>query len=166
VCTAILPCMDISSQAEFAADPSTVYTMMTTKEYLDKVCAATRASDYDVTVSGVTTKTSRTLPAPEMAARFTGPTLQVVEEIVWGDASADGSRVGALKLTVPGQPLSMNGTMSIKPGGPGTVVALDAELKVSIPLLGKKLEQSAAPAVTSGFRTHQGVGNTWLAERS
>ena len=157
--------MDITSQAEFAADPSSVYSMLTTKEYLIKVCEATRATNHDVTVDGSTTVTSRALPAPEMAARFTGPTLTVVEQTVWGDAAADGSRVGALKLTVSGQPVTMNGTMSIRPGGAGTVLALQAELKVAIPLLGKKMEQAAAPAITSGFRTHQSVGSTWLADQ-
>ncbi|HET7476495.1 MAG TPA: DUF2505 domain-containing protein [Dermatophilaceae bacterium] len=156
--------MDITSQAEFAADPTTVYTMMTTKEYLEKVCEATRATEYEVTVTDSTTVTARSLPAPEMAARFTGPTLRVVEEIAWGDAALDGSRVGALKLTVPGQPLSMNGTTTITPGGPGSVMTMKAELKVSIPLLGRKLEQAAAPAVTSGFRTHQRVGGAWLTD--
>jgi hypothetical protein len=45
------------------------------------------------------------------------------------------------------------------------VLALQAELKVAIPLLGKKMEQAAAPAITSGFRTHQAVGSTWLADQ-
>ena len=34
---------------------------------------------------------------------------------------------------------------------------------MAIPLLGKKLEQSSAPAVLAGFRTQQQVGNDWLA---
>jgi Protein of unknown function (DUF2505) len=42
-------------------------------------------------------------------------------------------------------------------------VALEGELKVNIPLLGRKLEESSAPAVLAGFRTQQQVGDRWLA---
>lgn len=157
--------MDITSQAEFDADPETVYAMLTTKEYLDRVCEATRATEYESSVSGSSTRTRRVLPAPDIAAKFTGSTLTVVEEVAWGAPDADGSRVGQLTLTVPGQPLTMNGTMTLRPAGSGSALALDAQLKVAIPLLGKKIEQAAAPPITSGFRTHQSVGRTWLAER-
>ena len=34
---------------------------------------------------------------------------------------------------------------------------------MNIPLLGRKLEESSAPAVLAGFRTQQQVGDRWLA---
>ena len=40
---------------------------------------------------------------------------------------------------------------------------VSGELKVAIPLLGRKLEESAAPAVMAGYRTQQEVGDRWLA---
>jgi hypothetical protein len=39
-------------------------------------------------------------------------------------------------------------------------------VKVAIPLLGRKLEQAAAPAVTAGYETQQEVGDKWLARNS
>jgi Protein of unknown function (DUF2505) len=156
--------VDISSTAEFAADPDRVYAMMTDREYLEQVCVASQASAYDVSVTGPTTKTSRTLQAPAAAAKFTGPELTVVEEVVWGPDAGNGERRGTVKLTVTGQPVTMNGTMTIEAGGPGSVVHLTGVLKVAVPLLGRKLEESAAPAVLAGFRTQQKVGNTWLTD--
>lgn len=155
--------MDISSTIEFAADPDRVFAMMTDSAYLEKVCVASEASEYDVSATGAKTRTSRTLQAPASAARFTGPTLNVVEDVAWGPDEGDGSRKGALKLSVPGQPVTLNGTMALSPGGPGTVVVLTGQLKVAIPLLGRKLEESAAPAILAGFRVQQKVGNEWLA---
>lgn len=160
--------MDISSTAEFAADPDRVYAMMIDRDYLEQVCQASEATEYDVSVAGTKTRTSRTLNAPASAAKFTGPQLTVVEEVTWGPDRGEGSRDGTVKLTVPGQPVTMNGTMTIKPGtisagGPGTVVQLTGQLKVAIPLLGKKLEESAAPAVLAGFKTQRKVGAAWLA---
>jgi hypothetical protein len=34
---------------------------------------------------------------------------------------------------------------------------------VAIPLLGKKLEESTAPAILAGFQTQQRVGDQWLS---
>lgn len=155
--------MDISSRAEFAADPTQVFSMLTDEGFLRQVCEASGSLAFEVTASDSTTKTSRTLPAPDSAKKFTGPTLTVVEEIVWGAASADGGRTGQLKLAVPGQPVAMNGTVQLAQGGAGSTVELAGVLKVNIPLVGKKLEQSAAPAVLAGFRKQQEVGNSWLA---
>ena len=53
---------------------------------------------------------------------------------------------------------------SSPPAAPGTVAELTGDLKVAIPILGKKLEQSAAPAILAGFRTQQKVGDSWLAK--
>lgn len=155
--------MDITSRAEFTADPDRVHRMLLTKEYLDQVCVASHAVSYDCTVEGTTTRCRRELPAPDQAARFTGPTLTIVEEVAWGAADGDGRRTGQVSLTVPGQPMTMNGTVTLSPGGAGSVVELDADLKVNIPLLGKKLEQAAAPAVLEGLKVQEDVGRDWLA---
>jgi hypothetical protein len=68
-------------------------------------------------------------------------------------------------MTVLGQPVTLRGTLNLTPGGRGTKVDLTGELKVAIPLLGRKLEQSSAPAVLAGFRTQQRVGDRWLTKQ-
>ena len=105
----IMSAMDISSHLDFAAQPTDVYAMMTDQKYLEEVCVASGSLSYHVSVEGSTTKTSRTLPAPDSAARFTGPKLTVNEEVVWGDPSSDGSRSGAVTMTVLGQPVTFRG---------------------------------------------------------
>jgi hypothetical protein len=155
--------MDITTRLEFAAPPDEVFTMLTDRGYLDEVCRATESVRHDVEVSGSTTRTSRSFPAPESVARFTGSELTVSEETTWGQAGADGSRTGALVMDVKGQPVSMRGQLQLAPGGAGTVVQLSGDLKVAIPLLGKKIEQSTAPTVLAGFSKQQEVGDRWLA---
>lgn len=155
--------MNISSHLEFAAQPAGVYAMMTDQKFLEEVCAASGSLSYHVSVEGSTTRTSRTLPAPDSAARFTGPQLTVNDEIVWGDPSADGSRSATVTMTVLGQPVTFKGNQQLAAGGRGSVVDVGGELKVAIPLLGRKLEESAAPAVMAGYRTQQEVGDRWLA---
>ena len=155
--------MDVSTRAEFPASPAEVFAMMTDQGYLEEVCRASDAADYHVSVDGSTTRTRRTLPAPADAARFTGPHLTIDDEVVWGPEEVDGSRTGRVSMTVSGQPVSMRGEMRLAPGGAGTTAELTGELKVAVPILGKKLEQSAAPAVLANFRTQETVGRTWLA---
>jgi hypothetical protein len=155
--------MDISTGLDFAAPPADVYAMMIDQRYLEEVCVASESISYDVSVSGSTTRSSRTLASPESAARFTGPQLTVVEEVAWSEAGPDGSHTGTMSMTVTGQPVSLKGTLRLRPGGRGTTVDLNGELKVAIPLLGRKLEQSSAPAVLAGFRTQQRVGDRWLS---
>ena len=154
--------MDISTHLDFAAEPDAVFAMMTDQAYLEEVCVASESISYDASVSGSTTKTSRTLAAPESAARFTGAELTVKEEVDWGGAGAGGARTANLTMTVLGQPVTLKGRLQLAPGGRGTIVDLTGELKVAIPFLGKKLEQAAAPAVLAGFRTQQRVGDRWL----
>ena len=155
--------MNISSHLDFAAQPADVYAMMTDQKYLEEVCDASGSLSYHVSVDGSTTRTSRTLPAPDSAARFTGPKLTVNDEIVWGSPSPDGSRNATVSMTVLGQPVTFKGNQQLLAGGRGSIVDVTGELKVAIPLLGRKLEESAAPAVMAGYRKQQEVGNRWLA---
>jgi hypothetical protein len=137
--------------------------MMTDQKYLEEVCVASGSLGYNISVEGSTTKTSRTLRAPDSAARFTGPELTVNDEIVWGEPSSDGSRSATVRMTVLGQPVTFRGQQQLSAGSRGSLVDITGELKVAIPLLGRKLEESAAPAVMAGFRTQQAVGDQWLA---
>ena len=155
--------MDITTRLEFEAAPTEVYAMLTDAQFLDEVCQATASSSYDVDVAGSTTRTTRSFPAPDGVARFTGSTLTVTEETVWGEPAADGRRSADLQMKVEGQPVGMKGRLDLIPAGAGSVVQLTGDLKVSIPLLGKKLEQSTAPTVLAGFQRQQEVGRRWLA---
>ena len=142
----MMAAMDISSRVEFAAPVETVFAMMTDQAYLEEVCKASAPLNYEATVTGTTTRTSRTAAGPGVGGEASpGRSSTVVEEIAWGPADADGIRTGRVDLTIPGQPVTMRGTVQLAAGGPGTVADLTGELKVAIPMLGKKLEQSSRP---------------------
>lgn len=162
----MMAAMDIKSRVEFAAGVEEVFAMMTDRSYLEEVCKATRARSYEAEVTGTTTRTTRRLPAPDAAAKFTGPELTVIEETAWGPADTNGSRTGRVTMSIPGQPVTMKGAVELSAAGAGTVAELTGVLKVSIPILGKKLEQSAAPAILAGFRTQQKVGDAWLGAQA
>ena len=102
--------MDISTGLDFAATPDEVYAMMTDQAYLEEVCVASQAISYDASVNGSSTRSSRTLASPESAARFTGPQLTVVEEVRGPSPTGDGSRTGAMTMTIIGQPVRLTGS--------------------------------------------------------
>jgi hypothetical protein len=160
----MMAAMDIKSRVEFAAGVEEVFAMMTDRAYLEEVCKATHARAYEAEVTGTTTRTTRRLPAPDAAAKFTGPEITVIEETAWGPADASGSRTGRVTMSIPGQPVTMKGAVELAAEGAGTIAEMTGDLKVAIPILGKKLEQSAAPAILAGFRTQQKVGDSWLAK--
>jgi hypothetical protein len=66
-------------------------------------------------------------------------------------------------MTVLGQPVRFKATLRLAPGGRGSVIDIVGELKVAIPLLGRKLEEATAPAIIAGYQTQQEVGDRWLA---
>jgi hypothetical protein len=154
--------MQLTAQQDFAAEPSKVAAMLMDRAFLEKVCLVSEAEKHSVTVDGAHTTVSRTLPAPAAAAKFTGSTITIVEDLVWSAAGADGSRHAALLLSVPGLPVEMVGTARLYAGGKGTRVDYAGDLIVNIPFVGKKLEQSAAPAVLDGIGLQQSVGDDWL----
>lgn len=155
--------MDITATADFTADPNTVFAMLTDPAFLEEVCVAGHAVNHEITVDGTRTISRRGLPAPDNLKTFTGSVLTIVEDITWGAAAADGSRRGDLVLTVDGQPARMTGTVDLAPHGAGSRVTVNGDLKVSIPLVGKKMEKAAAPAVLEGIRVQEKVGRDWLA---
>lgn len=159
----MMAAMDIKSRVEFAAGVEEVFAMMTDPAYLEEVCKATHASSYEADVTGTTTKTTRKLPSPDIAQKFVGQTVTVVEETAWGPADASGNRSGRVTMSIPGQPVSMKGTLTLSAGGAGTIGELVGDLKVAIPILGKKIEQSVAPTIVAGFRAQQRVGDARLA---
>ena len=110
--------MDISTDLDFAASPAEVHAMMLDRGYQEQVCADSRSRRWEVEITPPRTWTSRTLDAPESAARFTGPELTILEDTTWGEAAADGSRDAQLVLTVDKQPVALRGTLRLAPGGP------------------------------------------------
>ena len=155
--------MQLTAQQDFAASPSEVAAMLTDRAFLEKVCVASEAQQHSVTVDGSHTTVSRTLPSPSAVTKFTGSTITIVEDLVWSDPAGDGSRTGRFTLGVPGLPVEMNGTARLFAGGRGTRVDYSGDLSVNIPFVGKKLEQSAAPAVLDGIELQQKVGDDWLS---
>jgi hypothetical protein len=143
--------MRIAQTSEYAATPEEVFAVVRDQTFQEAKLAATQPLSYSATITPtgerVLVSTVRELPAdgiPDFAKSFVGRTMTVLERQDWGPASADGSRSAILELIIQGAPLTLKGTVSLAPGGAGTVETLVSELKAGIPLIGGRIEKFAA----------------------
>ena len=162
--------MKIAKTVEYTATPQEVFAVLADPAFQEAKCAATAAVRYtaSVTSEGAHTviTTERTLPTdgmPEFAKGMVGEHLRVTERQDWGPAAADGGRQGTVSMTVAGIPVALRGTLALAAGGPGTVETIDADLKASVPLIGGKIEKTAAPPVEEAIVIEQRVAQEWLA---
>ena len=157
--------MQIHASNDFAASADAVFAMLTDRVFLRANALATEPLQHEVTVDGLTTLTRRVMPSPSAVARFTGPTLAIIDEIRWDPASGP-VRTGTATITVEGMPAGLSGTVRLSPGGRGTVLDYEGELNVGVPIIGPSLAKQAAPVLLEALSTQQQVGDAYLAKGS
>jgi hypothetical protein len=160
----------ISDTVDYAATPEAVFAMLTDEDFQAHKCVATGARSHSVTISKQGDRTrivsSRDLPTddfPDVVKRMVGATLAVTETQDWGPPGTDGSRRGSLTVEIAGAPIELAGTLSLAPGGKGTVETVQGELKARMPLISGMIENAAAPAIRSAIRVESETGQDWLA---
>lgn len=162
--------MKIATTAEYAATPDEVFAVLSDPAFQEAKCAATAAVKHSASVetSGDQTviTTERVLPSdglPDFAKNMVGETFKVAERQEWGARAADGTRTGTVTMQVVGVPLSLLGSLALRPSAGGSVETIDAELKAKIPLLGGKIEKAAAPPIQEAVDIEISTCREWLA---
>ena len=162
--------MKISSTIDYAATPDAVFAMLADEDFQARKCAATGARRHSVSISTQGDRTvivsSREMPTddfPDFVKSMVGVTLDVRETQDWGPPGSDGARQGRLTVDIAGAPIEMAGTLSLAPGGQGTVETVEGDLKARMPLVGGMIENAAAPAIRSAIRVESETGQAWLA---
>lgn len=161
--------MKIATTIDYAATPQEVFAVLSDAKFQEAKCAATAAIRHSASVKTVGDRTvittERVLPSddlPDFARSMVGETLKVTETQDWGPASDDGSRQGTVEMGVAGAPISLKGTLTLRPDGDGTVETLDAELKAKVPLVGGKIEKAAAPPIEEAIAIEHQTAVEWL----
>ncbi|HEX3297110.1 MAG TPA: DUF2505 domain-containing protein [Nocardioides sp.] len=94
---------------------------------------------------------------PSFAQRLVGHEIRFVQEETW--ASPSGADI---RVTIPGKPGDMTGSTSLTASGDEVVQQIDLAVKVSIPLVGGKVEDLIAGFVLKAFDAENKVGVKWL----
>lgn len=161
--------MKISESADLPATPDAVFAMRATTQFQDEKCLRTSPAEHSVAIdeqAGRTViTTTRSMPTdnlPDAVRSIMGGHLVVNETQDWGPAGPDGSRSARIDIQVDGAPVTLRGTLTIRPSAAGTHQSLDADLKAAIPFLGGKVEKAAAPAIKHGFDLEAQILKEWL----
>jgi hypothetical protein len=166
--------MDLTTEISYpGAGTDDVFALLMDEGFRAAVCVATGAVAHQVSVqrgsggSGgdhVLVSVTRTVPAnvPDIARRFVGDTITIVQEEHWADAAAQPQQAD-VEIRIDGQPARFRGTLRLVAEGGGTRELLAGELTVSIPLFGRRIEPEIAKAIVLAARIEQQTGIAWLA---
>jgi Protein of unknown function (DUF2505) len=161
----------LRTEDQYAAAPADVYAAFTDEAFVRARYDAIGLPEYDVLelaagVDGARIKTRRLAPAnvPGFAKKLFGETTEMVQTDVWG-RERDGVREGTWTIDVPGKPVKAGGTLRMEPSGGGTVVTIDGDLKVSVPIIGGKLESWAGSEALTALEKEHAFGVSWFAAR-
>jgi len=157
---------------ELAGDVETVQVLLTDPAFLERKFAASGATEIKVSREDTPEGGQRlvirrrvTVDLPGFATKFIQPTNTLVQTEHWAPPTGDGRRVCTYTVDVQGVPSRIDGTVTLSPNGGATKQDVQAQVKVSIPLVGGKLEKLAVDSGTNLLRDEAEFTNRELAAR-
>ena len=116
------------------------------------------ADDETLTISSVRSVSAN---LPGFAKKVVGETAEVTQTEEWS-RTGDSLRC-SIKIVTKGAPGGTNGSMSIEASGQGTTGSSDFDIKISIPMLGGKLEKIMFEQTGENFQEEKKFNDEWLA---
>jgi uncharacterized protein YndB with AHSA1/START domain len=160
--------MELKLSASYDASPEEVFAIVTDATFREQACEKTKALSYDVkvTTSGADTvvRVQREMPSddvPDIARKFVGQTLTVVQTETWHAAKPDGAREADVQGEITNTPVTLKGKASIRAEGGKTVQGIELDVKVAVPLIGKKIEPFVVEAIRAGLAKEHELGREW-----
>jgi hypothetical protein len=164
--------VDVDLEYEYDASPGRVFSMLSDEDYLRERFEATSAVEYEVVLckptaeGGFSIVTTRTVEAeiPGFARKFFKPTTKMTQTEEWQPASGD-AREGTWRIEPQGVPVSVStfGTTRLEAVHERSVHRIDAVIKVSVPLVGGKLERFIFDQAKGILDAEHAFGREWLA---
>lgn len=159
--------MHLSVSHSFVAPVERIFGLFTDPEFLAAVCRDVGGRRHSVAVSpasdGVLARLSVDVDTPGPLAALAGPVLTVGQDMTWRGCALDGSRDGALLITVRGLPVVVDAVATLAPTASGSVVDYAGTLVVDVPFVGPLIEKSVASFVLEALETQRQTAVRWLA---
>lgn len=160
--------MKLRRDLSYDASPAEVRAMLATPAFREAACAAQDVVSADVSIESTGTgatggmqvvvdQVQRTDDLPAFARTFAGATTRAVQREEWSGADR-----ASLVIEAPGSPATIRGSITLTPSGAGTVETVELDIKVSVPLIGGKLEKLLADRIIAGMDAEHRVGTAWL----
>ncbi|WP_297741261.1 DUF2505 domain-containing protein [uncultured Tessaracoccus sp.] len=154
--------MKLAFQHSYPAPPRDVAALLRNEAFLDDVAQHAGAVQHTVVTGDVGTRIDMTLPAPDHVQKVLGKTVKVSILLAFSDETSDGTIPGTMNVDVPGMPVEARATSKLVPTSTGTVGDYAGELKVKIPLVGKKVEAQVEPFIVQAFAGMEKRAHVWL----
>ncbi len=154
--------MQLAFQHTYPAGPDAVAQLLRDEAFLADVAQHAGALSHSSRIEGDTTHLAMEIPAPDDVQKFVGRSVNLQLTMRFDAATADGSRPGHVTVEVPGMPVDASARARLTPQGDHTVGDYDGELKVRIPLVGKKVEAKVEPFVVAAFAGMEERARVWL----
>jgi uncharacterized protein YndB with AHSA1/START domain len=148
--------MRMHLEHHYDADVETVFALITDADFMARKYTAIASTNVAVDKSEeadggceLVLKRTVTVDLPGFAKRVMTPSNTAIQTENWAAAAADGTRVCTYRVEIQGMPSTVSGTVTLSADGDRTRQDIDADVKVSIPLIGGKLEKFAISAGTN-----------------
>jgi hypothetical protein len=165
--------VDVDLEYAYDAAPGPVFSMLTNAEFLRARSQATNAVAFEIVEcravddGGFRIVTTRTVEAeiPGFARKFFKPTNAMTQTEDWKPASSADARDGTWRIEPHGVPVSVStfGTTRLEGVHDRTVHRIDAVIKVSVPLVGGKLERFIFDQAKGILDAEHEFGREWMA---
>lgn len=154
----------VHEELAYDAPVEAVSAMLLDASFREQVLERQRVLRSSVAVDGGRVRIEQVQSAhgiPAFASKFVGDEITIVQEEDWTTPTG-----AAVTVTIPGKPGDMSGRAELAGTGSGTVETVDLTVRVSIPLVGSKIEKLIADLLVKALRKEHEVGTEWLARRA
>jgi hypothetical protein len=155
----------LSHDLTYDAPLVAVGEMLMDPAFREEVCDAQRVLRRTVTVSQegggmkvVVDQVQSSEGIPGFARKFVGDEINLVQSEQWSDIET-----GTVEVVIPGKPGQMRGTIRLREAGGTTTETVQMEIKVSIPLVGGKIESLIGDLLRKALEAENAVGRAYLA---
>ena len=163
--------MHLREDLTYDAAPGEVWAMLTDQGFQEQVCRHSGAQTWEVEIAELPGGRRRVISrqrmildeVPDFARRFVGESVDIVRVDDWEPPRADGTAAASTVVTASGAPVRLKATVTLTGADGGTVQRIDGELRASVPLIGRRIELAAAPAIEAAMRHEHDTGVAWLA---
>jgi hypothetical protein len=156
--------MKLSHTTTYDAPLAEVYAMLTDPAFREHAAKESGVIEVTVTVTpqgeGAQVRMEQVQPVqgvPSFATKFAGETTRADVVETWTSRSSSD-----LEITTPGKPTRITGGYRLSDLGGRTTQQFDGECKVSVPLIGGKLEKVMGDLFVAGREKEAAAGVAWL----
>lgn len=147
----------------YAATPERVVALLRNPEFIADIARHAGALEHESAIDNDVTRLMMKLPVPSHLTKFVGQSIALQQVFRFQPPSPDGSIDGNVEVDVPGMPVDVNAVAALRPTDAGTTAHYTGDLKVKIPLVGKKVESQIEPFIRDAFDGLQRRATDWLS---